>query len=76
MSQLDKYREEYDKYKDIIVSEGEYRNKEGFAFYISDVDLDRQVANVRTVKSGVNKVKTLHWCRKNLVSNVSRTNKK
>ena len=62
-----KYTEEYEKYKDVIIRQGFYVNKNRtiIEYEVLSVGLDEAV--LKTVKSGHVTTKTLHWCRKNLV---------
>ena len=61
------YLREYERLKHIEVIPGEYRNSSGISFEITDVDKASETATVKTVKSGLTRERTLHWCRKNLV---------
>lgn len=65
MSQKEKYLEEFEKYKHIQISLGNYKNKDGIEFEI--VRVSNEMAEVKTKKSGVIKTRTLHWCRKYLI---------
>ena len=62
-----KYTEEYEKYKDVIIRQGFYINKNRtiIEYEVLSVGLDEAV--LKTVKSGHVTTKTLHWCRKNLM---------
>ena len=62
-----KYTEEYEKYKDVIIRQGFYVNKNRtiIEYEVLSVGLDEAV--LKTVKSGHVTTKTLHWCRKNLM---------
>ena len=62
-----KYTEEYEKYKDVIIRQGIYVNKNRtiIEYEVLSVGLDEAV--LKTVKSGHVTTKTLHWCRKNLM---------
>ena len=62
-----KYTEEYEKYKDVIIRQGFYVNKNRtiIEYEVLSVGLDEAV--LKTVKSGHITTKTLHWCRKNLM---------
>ncbi len=62
-----KYMEEYEKYKDVVITPGYYLNKNRpiVQYEIIGVGLDE--ATLRTVKTGYVTTRTLHWCRKNLV---------
>ena len=61
-----KYLEEYEKYKDVVVEPGAYFNKNRpiVEYEVLSVGIDE--ATIKTVKSGHVTTKTLHWCRKNL----------
>ena len=62
-----KYIEEYEKYKDVIIRQGFYVNKNRtiIEYEVLSVGLDEAI--LKTVKSGHVTTKTLHWCRKNLM---------
>ena len=62
-----KYTEEYEKYKDVIIRQGFYVNKNRtiIEYEVLSVGLDEAI--LKTVKSGHVTTKTLHWCRKNLM---------
>ena len=64
-----KYLEEYEKYKHIKIEHQLYRLKSNCSilYEVLDVDEHTQLVWIRTVASGAEKKKTLHWCRKNLV---------
>ena len=69
MNGQQKYLEEYEKYKHIEVVPGEYYLKSNPAISLVVVSIceDLTRAVVKTVKSGNERERTLHWCRKNLV---------
>ena len=64
MSMKEKYLEEFEKYKHIEITPGEYVNKDGIGFRVLSINED--VATVQTIRSGMTRTRTLHWCRKNL----------
>jgi len=64
MSQ-EEYLREYNKYKDIQLFLGAYKNKEGISFEI--IEITEEKIKVRTTKSGIIKDKTPHWCKKYLI---------
>lgn len=66
MSMKERYLEEYEKFKHIEIAPGLY-SQNGIEFEIVSVDNEKDCATIKTIKSGVIKVKTLHWCRKKLI---------
>jgi uncharacterized protein YcfL len=65
-----RYLEEYEKYKDIqLVLNETYSKKSKQAEKVQLVEIDEtaQVAIVKNLRSENTQIKTLHWCRKNLV---------
>ena len=65
----EKYLEEYEKYKNINITEDTYILRDtSIKYNILKIDKDNQTALVETVHSGIQRNKTLHWCRKNLIS--------
>jgi hypothetical protein len=62
------YLQEYERLKHIEVIPGDYENSSGIKFQILSIDKDSDTAQVKTVKSGLVKNRTLHWCRKNLLN--------
>ena len=62
-----KYIEEYEKYKDVVITPGFYINKNRpiIEYEVLSLGLDEVV--IKTVKSGHVATKTLHWSRKNLM---------
>lgn len=61
------YQEEYEKYKHIVISPGEYSLKKGnIKYVVLSVDEEKQTAEVLCVHSNFKSTKTLHWCRKQL----------
>ena len=66
-----RYLEEYEKYKDIDIQLNEVYVKKSRStekVEIIDIDEESQMARIKNLRSEVLTTKTLHWCRKNLVS--------
>ena len=61
-----RYLEEYQKYAHIKIDVGDYTHSEGIAVEVIEVNEDEEWAIVRTKSSGVERKRTLHWCRKRL----------
>tara|TARA_R110002020_G_scaffold256852_1_gene470514 strand:- start:926 stop:1147 length:222 start_codon:yes stop_codon:yes gene_type:complete len=62
-----KYLEEFEKFKDVIITPGRYHHK-GAAFVeyeVIEIGVDEVV--IKTLSSNHITTKTLHWCRKNLM---------
>jgi hypothetical protein len=68
MSSQRKYLEEYEKYKHVQLEEGEYVMKSNPAIKVAIVSINEETerALIKTLKSGNERERTLHWCRKNL----------
>ena len=65
-----RYLEEYEKYKDVqLVADVPYCKKTKLSEKVQLIDIDEtaQVAIVENLRTGNTQVKTLHWCRKNLI---------
>ena len=62
-----KFIDGYNSLKNISMHIGEYKSDQFILMEIVSIDQEKQTAVVKTTKSGVEKVKTLHWCRKHLV---------
>tara|TARA_R110000824_G_scaffold36844_8_gene113953 strand:- start:975 stop:1211 length:237 start_codon:yes stop_codon:yes gene_type:complete len=65
-----RYLEEYEKYKDIELALNETyskKTKESEKVQLTEIDETAQVAIVENLRTGNTQVKTLHWCRKNLI---------
>ena len=62
-----KYKEEYEKYKSIVLSSGYHRlkNKKNIIYEILEID-ERAEKVILENSYGLEIKKTLHWCRKNL----------
>jgi len=69
MNSQQKYLQEYEKYKNVKVQEGEYhmRSNPTIKVMIMSINEAAERVLVRTLKSGNERERTLHWCRKNLV---------
>jgi hypothetical protein len=62
-----KYLAEYEKYKNVIIIPGLYKTTEGIDIEIISINNETQTAETKTVKSGYERTRTLHWCRKHLI---------
>jgi len=62
-----KYLEEYEKYKHILISEGEYHIRDKTYLVYEVVSVNTKEEAVVIERNGSRTTKTLHWCRKNLV---------
>lgn len=58
---------EYERLRNVIIEPGLYKTSQHISVEVISVNEEMQTAVVRTAKSGVEKERTLHWCRKNLV---------
>jgi len=69
MNSQQRYLQEYEKYKNVKVQEGEYhmRSNPTIKVMIMSINEAAERVLVRTLKSGNERERTLHWCRKNLV---------
>lgn len=65
MSQQEKYKEEFEKYKHIALETGFYKQKNTF-FEFEILSITDDWIEIKAKHSGVIKKKTPHWCRKNL----------
>lgn len=61
------YLAEYERLKHITITPGSYKTVQHIDVEVVEVDETTETALVRTSKSGAERVRTLHWCRKNLV---------
>jgi len=70
MSGKEKYLIEYEKYKNIHLSEGFYYKKDAshIKYEIKNINYESEEVYLKNIKSENELTKTLHWCRKNLVS--------
>jgi hypothetical protein len=68
MSRAEETRKEIERLKSIEILPGEYQliSQPGIIYEILSTDENSQTALVKTVKSGFEQTKTLHWCRKRL----------
>ena len=71
MNGQQRYLEEYEKYKHIEIIPGEYHLKSNPTIKVIVLSVHKDIARalVKTMKSGNERERTLHWCRKNLVYN-------
>jgi len=69
MNGQERYLQEYEKYKHIQLEKGEYMMKSNPAIKVMIMSINEEAerALVKTLKSGNERERTLHWCRKNLV---------
>ena len=69
MNGQERYLQEYEKYKHIQLEKGEYMMKSNptIKVMIMSINEEAERALVKTLKSGNERERTLHWCRKNLV---------
>ena len=72
MNAQEKYLEEYGKYKNVPIETGHYSLKSNSLIKVEilSINLEKETVQVKTIKSGFVKEKTLHWCRKNLIREV------
>lgn len=67
MSREEEVRAEIERLKNIPIQPGNYIHlTEPIKYSIISVDEENQTAIVRTEKSGFDRARTLHWCRKHL----------
>ena len=65
-----KYLEEYEKYKNIILSLNEVyvkKSKITEKIQLLEIDEKSELVRLKNLRTGNLQIKTLHWCRKNLV---------
>ena len=64
-----KYLIEYEKYKHIVLTEGFYQKKDAvhIQYEIKNIDYNTEQVYLKNLKSDNELLKTLHWCRKNLI---------
>jgi len=69
MNSQEKYFIEYEKYKHVILSEGLYQKKDAnhIRYEIKNIDYNAEQVHLKNLKSEHELMKTLHWCRKNLI---------
>ena len=65
----ERYLIEYEKYKHVVLSKGAYQKKDAshIRYEIKNIDYDTEQVHLKNLKSNNELIKTLHWCRKNLV---------
>tara|TARA_Y100000296_G_scaffold72687_1_gene89316 strand:+ start:35 stop:274 length:240 start_codon:yes stop_codon:yes gene_type:complete len=65
-----KYLEEYERYKNVKIKHQTYKLKSNrnILYEVLDVDEAREKVIIKSIASGVERERTLHWCRKNLLS--------
>tara|TARA_R110000851_G_scaffold187623_1_gene337515 strand:- start:1105 stop:1341 length:237 start_codon:yes stop_codon:yes gene_type:complete len=65
-----RYLEEYEKYKDIQLTLNETyskKSKQTEKIHIIEIDETANVAIIKNLRTENTQIKTLHWCRKNLI---------
>ena len=65
-----RYLEEYEKYKDIQLTLNETyskKSKQTEKVQLIEIDETANVAIVKNLRTENTQIKTLHWCRKNLI---------
>jgi len=65
-----RYLEEYEKYKDVqlILNETYFKkSKQTEKVQLIEIDETANVAIVKNLRTENTQIKTLHWCRKNLI---------
>jgi hypothetical protein len=67
MSSQQKYLEEYERHKHIVIEAGEYHVKSRLYLKYSVLNVDLEKELVLLERNGSQITKTLHWCRKKLV---------
>jgi hypothetical protein len=64
-----KYLEEYEKYSHMIIEPGEYCLKKEPRFHYRVISVEGEKVRITRIgRESLEQVKTLHWCRKNLIS--------
>ena len=64
-----KYLEEFEKYKHVRLSKSEIYVKKSMItekVILKKIDKKKKVAIIKNIRTGTEREKTLHWCRKNL----------
>ena len=65
---MNKYLEEFEKYKHIKIEPGIFELKNtSIRYEVLEINEEKNEATVKTIASGNIMRKTLHWCRKNLI---------
>ena len=70
MNSMEKYLQEYEKYKHIVLELGctyVKKSKAGEKIQIISIDKDNEKATLKNLRTENILTKTLHWCRKNLI---------
>jgi len=64
----EKYLQEYEKYRHVKIEHRKYKLKSNgsIIYEILDISEDKDKAIIKSVASGMERERTLHWCRKNL----------
>jgi|TARA_R110000822_G_scaffold62960_2_gene154970 hypothetical protein len=65
-----RYLEEYEKYKDVQLTLNETyskKSKQTEKVQLIEIDETANVAIVKNLRTENTQIKTLHWCRKNLI---------
>ena len=65
-----RYLEEYEKYKDVQLTLNETyckKSKQTEKVQLIEIDETAKVAIVKNLRTENTQIKTLHWCRKNLI---------
>ena len=65
-----RYLEEYEKYKDVQLTLNETyskKSKQTEKVQLIEIDETANVAKVKNLRTENTQIKTLHWCRKNLI---------
>ena len=66
-----RYLEEYEKYKDVQLTLNETyskKSKQTEKVQLIEIDETANVAIVKNLRTENTQIKTLHWCRKNLIN--------
>jgi len=67
MNSQQKYLQEYEKFKHIVINKGEYHIKDKLHLRYNVLNVDEESETVLLERNGSKITKTLHWCRKRLV---------
>jgi len=65
-----RYLEEYEKYKDVQLTLNETyfkKSKQTEKVQLVEIDETANVAIIKNMRTENTQIKTLHWCRKNLI---------
>jgi|TARA_R110002074_G_scaffold288507_1_gene460200 hypothetical protein len=65
-----RYLEEYEKYKNVELTLNEVyskKSKQTEKVQLIEIDETANVAKVKNLRTENTQIKTLHWCRKNLI---------